>query len=75
VFPAVAASSPCRVKIQDLMLNRQRYIYMMKAQAHGIDDHVPDEINDAKGEQVPNHVVKKCNLEMDDAFTEDERQC
>ncbi|GJV55383.1 hypothetical protein Tco_1456388 [Tanacetum coccineum] len=30
----------------------------------GIDDHVPDEINGAKGEYVLNHVVKKCNLEF-----------
>ncbi|GJV59773.1 hypothetical protein Tco_1465873 [Tanacetum coccineum] len=29
-----------------------------------IDDHVPDEIDGAKGEQVPNHVGKKGNLEF-----------
>ncbi|GKA70722.1 hypothetical protein Tco_0776861 [Tanacetum coccineum] len=29
-----------------------------------IDDHVPDEINGSKGEQVPNHVGKKGNLEF-----------
>ncbi|GJU25445.1 hypothetical protein Tco_1164066 [Tanacetum coccineum] len=30
----------------------------------GMDANVPDEINGAKGEQVPNHVVKKGNLEF-----------
>ncbi|GJX72831.1 hypothetical protein Tco_0311426 [Tanacetum coccineum] len=30
----------------------------------GMDDHVPNEIDGAKGEQVPNHAVKKCNLEF-----------
>ncbi|GKD70352.1 hypothetical protein Tco_1324442 [Tanacetum coccineum] len=29
-----------------------------------MDDHVPDEIDGAKGEQVPEHVVKKGNLEF-----------
>nr|GEU80517.1 hypothetical protein [Tanacetum cinerariifolium] len=29
-----------------------------------MDANVPDEINGAKGEQVPNHVVKKSNLEF-----------
>ncbi|GKE54487.1 hypothetical protein Tco_1489643 [Tanacetum coccineum] len=29
-----------------------------------MDVNVPDEINDAKGEQVPNHVVKKGNFEF-----------
>nr|GEU74642.1 hypothetical protein [Tanacetum cinerariifolium] len=32
--------------------------------AKGMDDHVPDEIDGAKGEQVPNHLVKKGNLEF-----------
>ncbi|GKA65817.1 hypothetical protein Tco_0765524 [Tanacetum coccineum] len=30
----------------------------------GMDDHVPDEIDGAKCEQVPNHVVNKGNLEV-----------
>nr|GEX17557.1 hypothetical protein [Tanacetum cinerariifolium] len=30
----------------------------------GIVDHVPDEINSAKGEQVPNHVGKKDNRDF-----------
>ncbi|GKB38899.1 hypothetical protein Tco_0883841 [Tanacetum coccineum] len=30
----------------------------------GMDDHVPDEIDDAKYEQLSNHVVKKGNLEF-----------
>ncbi|GKA68925.1 zf-CCHC domain-containing protein [Tanacetum coccineum] len=30
----------------------------------GMNDHVPDEIDGAKGELVLNHVVKKCNLEF-----------
>ncbi|GKC42053.1 hypothetical protein Tco_1059775 [Tanacetum coccineum] len=29
-----------------------------------MDDHVPDEIDGAKYEQVPNHVVNKGNLEV-----------
>nr|GEY76476.1 hypothetical protein [Tanacetum cinerariifolium] len=29
-----------------------------------MDANVSDEIDGAKGEQVPNHVVKKCNLEF-----------
>ncbi|GKE84949.1 hypothetical protein Tco_1558691 [Tanacetum coccineum] len=29
-----------------------------------MDANVPDEIDGAKGEQVLNHVVKKCNLEF-----------
>ncbi|GJX79412.1 hypothetical protein Tco_0327561 [Tanacetum coccineum] len=29
-----------------------------------MDDHVPDEIDGAKCEQLPNHVVKKGNLEF-----------
>ncbi|GKC34493.1 hypothetical protein Tco_1046877 [Tanacetum coccineum] len=29
-----------------------------------MDANMPDEINGAKGEQVPNHVVKKGNLEF-----------
>nr|GFD28967.1 hypothetical protein [Tanacetum cinerariifolium] len=29
-----------------------------------MDANVPDEIDGAKDEQVPNHVVKKCNLEF-----------
>ncbi|GKC35909.1 hypothetical protein Tco_1048293 [Tanacetum coccineum] len=35
-----------------------------EAVEQGMDDHVPDEIDGAKGEQVPNHVVKKGNLEF-----------
>ncbi|GJV45518.1 hypothetical protein Tco_1430054 [Tanacetum coccineum] len=35
-----------------------------EAVEHGMDDHVPDEIDGAKGEHVPNHVVKKGNLEF-----------
>ncbi|GJS30918.1 retrovirus-related pol polyprotein from transposon TNT 1-94 [Tanacetum coccineum] len=35
-----------------------------EAVEHGMDDHVPDEIDGAKYEQLPNHVVKKCNLEF-----------
>ncbi|GJT94966.1 hypothetical protein Tco_1090484 [Tanacetum coccineum] len=31
---------------------------------HGMDDHVSDEIDGAKGEQVPNHVCKKANFEF-----------
>nr|GEU98388.1 hypothetical protein [Tanacetum cinerariifolium] len=34
-----------------------------EALEQGMDDHVPDKIDGAKGEQVPNHVVKKGNLE------------
>nr|GEZ47917.1 hypothetical protein [Tanacetum cinerariifolium] len=30
----------------------------------GMDANVPDEIDDPKGEQAPNHVVKKGNLEF-----------
>nr|GEZ06790.1 hypothetical protein [Tanacetum cinerariifolium] len=30
----------------------------------GMDGHVPDEIDGAKYEQLPNHVVKKDNLEF-----------
>ncbi|GKE11846.1 hypothetical protein Tco_1415397 [Tanacetum coccineum] len=29
-----------------------------------MDANVPDEIDGAKGEQVPNHVIKKANLEF-----------
>ncbi|GKA18089.1 hypothetical protein Tco_0697926 [Tanacetum coccineum] len=32
-----------------------------EAVEQGMDDHVPDEIDGAKGEQVSNHVVKKGN--------------
>nr|GEV54152.1 hypothetical protein [Tanacetum cinerariifolium] len=35
-----------------------------EAVKQGMDDHVPDEIDGTKGEQVPNHVVKKGNLEF-----------
>ncbi|GJY12928.1 hypothetical protein Tco_0382237 [Tanacetum coccineum] len=35
-----------------------------EAVEQGIDVNVPDEIDGAKGEQVPNHVVKKGNLEF-----------
>ncbi|GJZ04779.1 hypothetical protein Tco_0538054 [Tanacetum coccineum] len=35
-----------------------------KAVEHGMDDHVPDEIDGVKCEQVPNHVVNKSNLEV-----------
>ncbi|GJR09667.1 hypothetical protein Tco_0792319 [Tanacetum coccineum] len=35
-----------------------------EAVEHGMGDHVPDEIDGAKGEQVSNHVVKKGNLEF-----------
>ncbi|GJT90303.1 hypothetical protein Tco_1079148 [Tanacetum coccineum] len=35
-----------------------------EAMEQGMDDHVPDEIDGAKGEQVLNHVVKKGNLEI-----------
>nr|GEU49225.1 putative transposase, mutator type, MULE transposase domain protein [Tanacetum cinerariifolium] len=35
-----------------------------EAVEHGMDDHVPDEIDGAKCEQLPNHVVKKGNLEF-----------
>ncbi|GJZ13612.1 hypothetical protein Tco_0548842 [Tanacetum coccineum] len=35
-----------------------------EAVEQGMDANVPDEINGAKGEQVPNHVVKKGNLEF-----------
>ncbi|GJV86509.1 hypothetical protein Tco_1530447 [Tanacetum coccineum] len=30
----------------------------------GMDDHMPDEIDSAKYEQLPNHVVKKGNIEF-----------
>ncbi|GKD37388.1 hypothetical protein Tco_1257595 [Tanacetum coccineum] len=30
----------------------------------GMDDHVPNEIDGAKCEQLPNHVVNKANLEV-----------
>ncbi|GKF27490.1 hypothetical protein Tco_0083384 [Tanacetum coccineum] len=40
-------------------------VYMpSEAVEQGMDDHVPDEIDGTNGEQVPNHVVKKCNLEF-----------
>ncbi|GKA79425.1 hypothetical protein Tco_0786021, partial [Tanacetum coccineum] len=29
-----------------------------------MDDNVPNEIDGAKCEQVPNHVINKCNLEV-----------
>ncbi|GKC93871.1 hypothetical protein Tco_1159313, partial [Tanacetum coccineum] len=35
-----------------------------EAVEQGMDDHVPDEIDGAKCEQVPNHVVNKGNLEV-----------
>ncbi|GJU60070.1 hypothetical protein Tco_1237836 [Tanacetum coccineum] len=35
-----------------------------EAVEQGMDDHVPDEIDGAKCEQLPNHVVKKGNLEF-----------
>nr|GEV62668.1 hypothetical protein [Tanacetum cinerariifolium] len=35
-----------------------------EAVEHDMDDYVPDEIDGGKCEQVPNHVVKKCNLEV-----------
>ncbi|GJX85479.1 hypothetical protein Tco_0336253 [Tanacetum coccineum] len=35
-----------------------------EAVEHGMDDHVLDEIDGAKGQQVPNHVVNKGNLEF-----------
>nr|GEZ43211.1 hypothetical protein [Tanacetum cinerariifolium] len=35
-----------------------------KATEKKMDANVPDEINGAKGEQVPNHAVKKGNLEF-----------
>ncbi|GKB58096.1 retrovirus-related pol polyprotein from transposon TNT 1-94 [Tanacetum coccineum] len=35
-----------------------------EAVEQGTDDHVPDEINGAKSKQLPNHVVKKGNLEF-----------
>ncbi|GJZ22807.1 hypothetical protein Tco_0559846 [Tanacetum coccineum] len=35
-----------------------------EAVEQGMDANVPDETDGAKGEQVPNHVVKKCNLEF-----------
>ncbi|GJU77105.1 hypothetical protein Tco_1274175 [Tanacetum coccineum] len=35
-----------------------------EAVEQGMDDHVPGEIDDAKCEQVPNHVVNKGNLEV-----------
>ncbi|GKB86676.1 hypothetical protein Tco_0961242 [Tanacetum coccineum] len=31
---------------------------------HGMDDHVPNKIDGAKGEHVPNYIVKKGNLEI-----------
>ncbi|GKB32999.1 hypothetical protein Tco_0872400 [Tanacetum coccineum] len=34
-----------------------------EAVEQGMDDHVPDEIDGAKCEQVPNHVVNKGSLE------------
>ncbi|GKC98605.1 hypothetical protein Tco_1168880 [Tanacetum coccineum] len=59
-----------------------------KAVEQRMDDHVPDDIDSAKGEQVENHggdelVDKGRPLKrkmvyvekMDDAFTEHERQC
>nr|GEY58395.1 hypothetical protein [Tanacetum cinerariifolium] len=35
-----------------------------EAVEQGMDANVLDEIDSAKGEQVPNHVIKKCNLEF-----------
>ncbi|GJR90676.1 hypothetical protein Tco_0214687 [Tanacetum coccineum] len=35
-----------------------------EAVEQGMDANVPDEIDGAKDEQVPNHVVKKANLEF-----------
>ncbi|GJZ92645.1 hypothetical protein Tco_0664710 [Tanacetum coccineum] len=35
-----------------------------EAVEQGMDDHVPDEIDGAKCEQVPNHVVNKGKLEF-----------
>ncbi|GKC57167.1 hypothetical protein Tco_1084765 [Tanacetum coccineum] len=35
-----------------------------EAVKQGMDDHVPDEIDGAKVEQVPNHVGKKSNIEF-----------
>ncbi|GJW82868.1 putative reverse transcriptase domain-containing protein [Tanacetum coccineum] len=35
-----------------------------EAMKQGMENHLPDEIDGAKGEQVPNHVVKKGNLEI-----------
>ncbi|GJX44052.1 hypothetical protein Tco_0260728 [Tanacetum coccineum] len=35
-----------------------------EAVEQGMDATVPDEIDGAKGEQVPNHIVKKGNLEF-----------
>ncbi|GJW74437.1 hypothetical protein Tco_0133807 [Tanacetum coccineum] len=35
-----------------------------EAVEQGMDANVPDEIDGAKGEQVPTHVVKKGNLEF-----------
>ncbi|GJZ80829.1 hypothetical protein Tco_0645823 [Tanacetum coccineum] len=35
-----------------------------EAVEQGMDDHVPDEIDGAKCEQLPNHVVNKGNLEV-----------
>ncbi|GJT82109.1 retrovirus-related pol polyprotein from transposon TNT 1-94 [Tanacetum coccineum] len=35
-----------------------------EAVEQGMDDHLSDEIDGAKGEQVPNHVVRKGNLEF-----------
>nr|GEV31753.1 hypothetical protein [Tanacetum cinerariifolium] len=35
-----------------------------EAVEHGMHDHVLDEIDGAMGEHVPNHVVKKGNLEF-----------
>ncbi|GKA75258.1 hypothetical protein Tco_0781636 [Tanacetum coccineum] len=48
-----------------------------EAVEQGMGDHVPNEIDNAKGERVPNNVGKKGNLEflMDEVDTEDECQC
>nr|GEZ07212.1 hypothetical protein [Tanacetum cinerariifolium] len=35
-----------------------------EAVEQGMDDHVPDELDGVKDEQVPNHVGKKGNLEF-----------
>ncbi|GJS75072.1 hypothetical protein Tco_0724953 [Tanacetum coccineum] len=35
-----------------------------KAVKHGMDDHVPDEIDGVKGEHVPKHVGKKGNFKL-----------
>ncbi|GKA45933.1 hypothetical protein Tco_0738729 [Tanacetum coccineum] len=60
-----------RLTLQDVPLNNNivkqigDFVDMSsEAMEQGMDANVPDEIDGAKGEQVPNHVVKKGNLEF-----------